>query len=417
MPHTTLSEPLHPGPSIGFIGAFGFASGLPLPLTIFTLQQWFATYGLSLHAIGLTSLIGLAYTLKFLWSALFDRAAPGPLQLLGRRRGWLMLVQPAMALACAALALSDPKQAVSGTVLAAVGLAFLSASQDILIDAWRIDSYPPERQGIALAAYIWGYRGAMLVAGSGVIYLSTTGLGWRGAYLLMAGLMALGMMITLLAPDPGGRALPLETPSFAGRIEAAFLAPLRDFLARPGAWPVLAFIVLFRLGHMAADTTAAGFYRTLHFNSHDVAAANFLPQLAGTLAGAAAGGWLVARLGRARALLLTGTLQALSLGLYLVLLAAGHDPSVLSMKVGLEEFAHAAADTAFLTYLSALCSRQYSATQYALLSSLAALALHTLGGLSGFAAEALGYRDFYLATILAGFPALLILRRLSRAPA
>jgi PAT family beta-lactamase induction signal transducer AmpG len=417
LPHTTLSEPLHPGPSIGFIGAFGFASGLPLPLTIFTLQQWFATYGLSLHAIGLTSLIGLAYTLKFLWSALFDRAAPGPLQLLGRRRGWLMLVQPAMALACAALALSDPKQAVSGTVLAAVGLAFLSASQDILIDAWRIDSYPPERQGIALAAYIWGYRGAMLVAGSGVIYLSTTGLGWRGAYLLMAGLMALGMMITLLAPDPGGRALPLETPSFAGRIEAAFLAPLRDFLARPGAWPVLAFIVLFRLGHMAADTTAAGFYRTLHFNSHDVAAANFLPQLAGTLAGAAAGGWLVARLGRARALLLTGTLQALSLGLYLVLLAAGHDPSVLSMKVGLEEFAHAAADTAFLTYLSALCSRQYSATQYALLSSLAALALHTLGGLSGFAAEALGYRDFYLATILAGFPALLILRRLSRAPA
>ncbi len=396
------------------IGAFGFASGLPLPLTIFTLQQWFATYGLSLHAIGLTSLIGLAYTLKFLWSALFDRAAPGLLQRLGRRRGWLMLVQPAMACACAALALSDPAQAVRGTVLAAIALAFLSASQDILIDAWRIDTYPPERQGMALAAYIWGYRGAMLVAGSGVIYLSTTGLGWRGAYLIMAGLMAAGSMITLLAPDPGGRAQPLHVQNFAGRIEAAFLAPLRDFLAQPGAWPVLAFIVLFRLGHMAADTTAAGFYRSLHFTSHDVAAANFLPQLAGTLAGAAAGGWLVARLGSARALLLTGTAQALSLGLYLVLLAAGHDAPVLSAKVGLEEFAHAAADTAFLTYLSALCSREYSATQYALLSSLAALALHTLGGLSGFAAEALGYRNFYLATIAAGLPALLILQRLSR---
>jgi PAT family beta-lactamase induction signal transducer AmpG len=416
LPHTPRSDATTIGPSIGFIGAFGFASGLPLPLTIFTLQQWFATYGLSLHAIGLTSLIGLAYTLKFLWSALFDRAAPGALQRLGRRRGWLMLVQPAMACACAALALSDPKQAVTGTVLAAVALAFLSASQDILVDAWRIDTYPPERQGVALAAYIWGYRGAMLVAGSGVIYLSTTDLGWRGAYMLMAGLMAAFTLITALAPDPGGLALPLEVPSFAGRIEAAFLAPLRDFMARPGAWPVLAFIVLFRLGHMAADTTAAGFYRALHFSSHDVAAANFLPQLAGTLAGAAAGGWLVARLGGARALLLTGTLQALSLGLYLVLLAAGHDAAVLSAKVGLEEFAHAAADTAFLTYLSALCSRQYSATQYALLSSLAALALHTLGGFSGFAAEALGYRDFYLATILAGFPALLILRRLSRAP-
>jgi PAT family beta-lactamase induction signal transducer AmpG len=411
----TPSGRAEPDPSIAFIGAFGFASGLPLPLTIFTLQQWFASYGLSLHAIGLTSLIGLAYTLKFLWSALFDRAAPGPLLRLGRRRGWLMLVQPAMAGACVALAMSDPKHAVGGTVLAAIALAFLSASQDILIDAWRIDIYPAVRQGPALAAYIWGYRGAMLVAGSGVIYLSTTPLGWRGAYLLMAGLMTGGMVITALAPDPGGSAAPLERPSFAGRIEAAFLAPLRDFLARPGAWPVLAFIVLFRLGHMAADTTAAGFYSSLHFDSHDVAVANFLPQLAGTLAGAAAGGWLVARLGRARGLLLTGTLQALSLGLYLMVLAAGHDPAVLSVKVGLEELAHAAADTAFLTYLSALCSREFSATQYALLSSLAALALHTLGGLSGYAAEALGYRDFYVATILAGFPALLILRRLSRA--
>ncbi len=403
--------------SLAFIGAFGFASGLPLPLTIFTLQQWFASYGLSLHAIGLTSLIGLAYTLKFLWSAMFDRAAPGALQRLGRRRGWLMLVQPAMACACAALALSDPRHAVIGTVLAAIGLAFLSASQDILIDAWRIDTYPPERQGMALASYIWGYRGAMLVAGSGAIYLSTTALGWRGAYLLMAALMLAGMAVTALAPDPGGSAVPPERSSFAGRIEAAFLAPLRDFLARPNAWWVLAFIVLFRLGHMAADTTAAGFYRSLHFDSHDVAVANFLPQLAGTLAGAAAGGWLVASVGQVRGLLLAGTLQALSLGLYLIVLAAGHDQAVLSAKVGLEELVHAAADTAFLTYISALCTRKFSATQYAMLSSLAALALHTLGGLSGYAAEALGYRDFYVATILAGFPALLILHRLSRAQA
>ncbi len=410
--HTDASVP------IAFMAAFGFTSGLPLPLTIFTLQQWFATFGLSLHAIGLTSWIGLAYTLKFLWSALFDRPAPGRLQRLGRRRGWLMLVQPAMATACAALALSDPAHAVTKTVLAAMALAFLSASQDILIDAWRIETYEEPRQGAALAAYIWGYRGAMLVAGSGAIYLSTTPLGWHGALLIMAALMAAGTLVTLAAPNPGGTIANPEKPSFAARIETAFIGPLRDFLRRPAAWQILAFVILFRLGHMAADTTAAGLYRSMGFDGLEIAKANFLPSLIGTLSGAVAGGWLVAKLGTGRGLLVAGIGQAVSLGLYLVLLNAGHVPLMLSAKVGLEAFAGAAADTAFLTFLSSLCSTRYTATQYALLSSLAALALHTLGGLSGYAAEALGYRDFYTATILACLPALLILRRLPRpAPA
>ena len=193
---------------------------------------------------------------------------------------------------------------------------------------------------------------------------------------------------------------------------------MRDFLRRPAAWQILAFVILFRLGHMAADTTAAGLYRSMGFDGLEIAKANFLPSLIGTLSGAVAGGWLVAKLGTGRGLLVAGIGQAVSLGLYLVLLNAGHVPLMLSAKVGLEAFAGAAADTAFLTFLSSLCSNRYTATQYALLSSLAALALHTLGGLSGYAAEALGYRDFYTATILACLPALLILRRLPRpAPA
>jgi PAT family beta-lactamase induction signal transducer AmpG len=393
--------------------AFGFSSGLPLQLTNATLQQWLATSGLPPHAIALTSWIGLSYTLKFLWSALFDRPAPGRLQTLGRRRGWLMLVQPAMALACVALALSNPQDGIAVTAAAAVGVAFFSASQDILIDAWRIESYPERRQGEALAGYIWGYRAALRLAESGVIYLSTM-IGWHSGFLLMAALMLAGTIITWLAPDTHVPAASMAAQGVVERIGTALLAPLKDFLKRPLAWEILAFVLLFRLGHMAADVNAIGLYRAMHFDSRAVSAANFLPSLGGALSGAVAGGWLVAKLGAGRGLMLTGIVQAASLGLYLVLLAAGHSVPMLAAKVGLEGFAGAAADTAFLAYISMLCSSAYTASQYALLSSLAAVAWHTLGGLSGYAAEALGWRDFYTATIIASVPALLILGRLLR---
>lgn len=403
----------HPGRLLWIMGGFGFMSGLPLPLTIFTLQQWFTTYGISLHAIGLTSWIGLSYTLKFLWSALFDRLPPGAARHLGRRRGWLAIVQPALALSCAALALTDPGRDATATVVAAVLLAFLSASQDILIDAWRIESFAEARQGAALAAYIWGYRGAMLTSGSGAIWLSVR-FGWHAALLAMAGLLAGGVLVTLLAPEPEAGAAALRGAGWRAGVEAAFLAPLRDFLTRPKALWVLAFVILFRLGKVFADGTAAPFYRYgLGFAPDAVANANFF-SIFGTLAGAVAGGWLVLRLGTLRALLLAGLVQAGSLGLYLALMATGPIPAMLTAKVVLEAFAGAMADTAFLTYVSALCSSAFTATQYALLSSLAAVVFHTLGGLSGYAAEALGYRAFYAATMLASLPALLIVRHLGR---
>jgi len=398
--------------------AFGFSSGLPLPLTIFTLQQWLTDYKIPLHSIGLTALIGLAYTLKFLWSPAFDRLPPVLLRRFGRRRGWLLLVQPALAGACALLALSDPGRWVQGTVLAAIAVAFLSASQDILIDAWRIESFSRERQGSALAANIWGYRGAMLVSGSGAIWLSQLA-GWTTSLLCMAALMVAGMAATLAAPEPEAPILPPAPPAILARLERAFLAPLRDFLRRPGASEVLAFVLLFRLGKVFADGTAAPFYRyQLGYAPSTVATANFLPGLIGVLAGAAIGARLVARIGTGRALILAGTAQAASLGLYLLLMSQPPSLPLLAAKVGLEFAAGAAADIAFLSYISALCSTTYTATQYALLSSLAALAFHTLGGLSGFGAEALGYRDFYIATILGGVPALLImLHLLKRFPA
>jgi PAT family beta-lactamase induction signal transducer AmpG len=231
----------------------------------------------------------------------------------------------------------------------------------------------------------------------------------------MAALLALGACITLAAPEPRAVVIRERAEGLAARVEAAFLAPMRDFLRRSGAIEVLAFVILFRVGSVFADGTAAGFYRyRLGFSPTAVAQANFLPSLAGVLAGAAFGGWLVSRLGGGRAVLLAGVLKAAGLGLYLVLLATGPVAAMLSTKVGLEAFTQAAADTAFLTYISTLCSTAYTASQYALLSSLAAVVFHTLGGLSGYTAEWLGYPAFYTATILASVPALLIMLHLLR---
>jgi len=388
---------------------FGFFSGLPLPLSIFTLQQWFTTAGVSVHAVSFTSWLGLSYTLKFLWSPLFDRFPPRWARGmgLGRRRYWLFVVQPLLALACGVLALTEPAVNAVPTALAAGALAFCSASQDIVIDAWRIEIFDGERQGAALAAYVWGYRTAMAVSGSGVIALSTV-IGWHGAMLWMAALMACAPVLTFFSPEPGAPPV-ASVVGVVAAIRRSFVAPLLEFWRRPAALTVLSFVVLFWLGKVFADNTAASFYHQgLGLSSGVVAGANFLPALAGVYGGAAFGAWLVARLGIGRAVLVAGSLQAASLGLYLVLLAVGTG-WMLYVKVGGEYFFNGAAQTAFLSFVSALCSRNYTATQYALLSSLAAIPLHTLAGVAGYAAEALGWGPFYVCTTLGGLPALGIL--------
>jgi PAT family beta-lactamase induction signal transducer AmpG len=391
---------------------FGFFSGLPLPLSIFTLQQWFTTAGVSVHTVSFTAWLGLSYTLKFLWSPLFDRFPPRWAASVGRRRFWLLLVQPLLALSCVALALTDPAVNAVHTAIAAGALAFCSASQDIVIDAWRIETFPEARQGAALAAYVWGYRTAMTVSGSGAIALSTV-LGWHGAILCMAALLACAPLLTFASPEPFVARI-AALPGLLASIRRSFADPLMEFLRRPGAAMVLALIVLFWLGKVFADNTAASFYHQgLGLSSRAVAGANFLPSLAGIYAGAAFGAWLVARLGSVRAVLIAGSLQAASLGLYLVLLAVG-TTWMLYVKVGGEYFFNAAAQTAFLSFVSLLCSRNYTATQYALLSSIAAIPLHTFAGTAGYAAEALGWGPFYVCTMLGGLPALAIMLRIRR---
>jgi len=401
-----------PRRALVLMGAFGFASGLPLPLSAFTLRQWLTEGHVSLVAIGLTANIGLPYALKFLWAPLLDQAQP-PLGLarFGLRRGWLLLIQPLLALACAALALGDPA-APAKLAMAAILVAFLSASQDIGIDAWRIETFPARLQGAAMAAYVWGYRVALLASGSGAIWFSSR-VGWHAALLTVAVLAGLGCCVTLLADEPAPR-VRAAVHGFALRLRMAVIEPFAEFVRRPGAGWVLAFVMLFKLGEALAGTMAVPFYRAMGFDRVQVAQAIGPQALVASLAAAAVGGWLVVRIGSGRALVITGFVQMASQGLYFALAASGGDGRILVAKVILENIAEGMADAAFIAYLSGLCSSAFTATQYALLSSLAAVGLRTVGGFSGYLAEALGWERFYALTIFAALPAMLIMLQLLR---
>jgi len=395
------------------MAAYGLLSGLPLPLSGFTLRLWLAEGHLSLGVIGLTANIGLAYSLKFLWAPLLDQARPPwPLRRFGRRRGWLLAIQPALAGAALLLALSRPSAAPSGALAAAALVAVLSASQDIVVDAWRIESFPPRLQGAAMAAYVWAYRVALLIAGAGAIKAADV-VGWHGALLGVAGLLALGPLATLLAPEPPV-AHPAAPTRLAARLRSAIVAPLLEMLGRPGAGTILGFVALFKLGEAMAGVMTAPFYTHLGFDRAAIAVANGPFSLAATFAGTASGAWLVARLGVGRALLLTGWVQTAAMGMYLWLAASAGERHALVATVVTEAFAEGMADAAFITFLSGLCAPAFTATQYALLSSLAAVALRTVGGLSGFIAQAVGWTAFYGLAMFAALPAMLMMLRILR---
>jgi len=391
------------------MAAYGFVSGLPLPLSTFTLRYWLSENGVARSVIGYTAYIGLAYSFKFIWSPVLDQVAPpGLMRRFGQRRGWLATIQPALALAAVLLALTNPGASPATSIAAAALVAFLSASQDIAIDAWRIETFPQRQQGEALAAYVWGYRFAMLAAMTGVIWASGV-VGWHAALLGIALLLLLGPVVTLLAKEPvtepGGPRRESTGETLAHRVRHSVLDPLQDFLTRPGALIILAFVALFKLGEAMGGIMTAPFYRELAF-TRDAIAGSGPFSLVATLAGITFGGVLVARIGVGRALLWTGSAQTVAMVMYEVLAHAPGQVPVLWSTVATEAFAQGMADAAFLTYLSGLCSRAFTATHYALLSSIPALAIHTIGGFSGVLADRVGWVEFYAICTFAALPAM-----------
>ena len=404
----------------------GFSSGLPLALTFGTLSYWLAELGVSLTAIGLFGLVRASYSLKFLWSPLIDRL-PIPIltHRLGRRRSWALTIQLLLAAAILALGATDPKSDPVTTALAAVVVAFLSASQDIVIDAYRIELLLPEEQGAGAAATQWGYRFGLLASGAGALYAASFG-GWHFAYALMAGLMLVGMVTVWFTPEPSEITPPEMLPGasamerIAAWLERAVVAPFADIIRRTGAGPLAAivlFIVLYKFGDALAASMSNPLYVQLGFTKVEVATVAKIYGVIATLAGVAVGGVLVARIGVFASLLICGGLQASSNLLYAVQVWAGHDVAMLSLTIGAENLTGGMASSAFVAYLSGLCSRDFTATQYALLSSLATVGLNVLAASGGYLAEKLGWVPFFVVSTLFCVPSLLILVWLMRRPA
>jgi MFS transporter, PAT family, beta-lactamase induction signal transducer AmpG len=399
----------------------GFSSGLPLALTFATLSYRLAELGVSLTAIGLFGLVRTSYSLKFLWAPLLDRLSiPWATARLGRRRSWALLIQLLLAAAIAALGLAAPRADPAETALAAVIVAFLSASQDIVIDAYRIELLLPEEQGAGAAATQWGYRFGMLASGAGALYAASYG-GWRFAYLLMAGLMSVGMITVWLTPEPSGGGQQRRQPGAPGAsaldrardwLGRAVIAPFVDLAARNGMAQLVAiivFVVLYKFGDALAASMANPLYVALHFTKVEVATISKVYGVVATLVGVALGGVFVARFGVFRSLLVCGAMQACSNLMYALQVSAGHDVAVLTVTIGGENLTGGMASAAFVAYLSNLCSREFTATQYALLSSLATVGLNVLAASGGALAQSLGWSNFFVLSTLLCLPSLLLL--------
>jgi MFS transporter, PAT family, beta-lactamase induction signal transducer AmpG len=396
----------------------GFASGLPLLLTFSTLSAWLATAGVSRAAIGAFALVGTPYALKFVWSPLIDRLPP-PLPL-GRRRGWGISIQIALVAALFGLGSCDPKRDLAVMGALALLVAFLSASQDIVIDAWRVEILATEQQGPGAGMIQTGYRIAMLVSGAGALMIAARA-GWFAAYATMAALLVVGMLVFLLGPEP--RQPPVVAAS-RGRIggcdalrqwfTTAVAAPFSDFMRRP-TWPViLVFILGYKLGEAMAGVMATPLYISLGFSLDEIAAVSKLVGFFATVAGALVGGIVTARLGILRALMLCGALQSAGNLFYVLQAVGGHRLDYLALCVAAENLTGAMAGAALVAYLSSLCSPAFTATQYALLSSLAAVGRTLVASSCGVLADRLGWAPFFLLSTVATVPALLLLVWIAR---
>ena len=386
---------------IGLLLALGFASGLPLALTAGTLQAWLAAENVDIVAIGWFALVGQPYTYKFLWAPLMDRYVP---PFLGRRRGWLFITQALLAAAIVFMGTLTPADSTWLLGAAALTVAFLSASQDIVFDALRTDWLEREERGAGAAVSVLGYRIAMLVSGAGALILSDQWLGWQATYWLMAGLMGAGMIATWYVVEPELKNAAPKT------LDEAVVKPFAEFFSRQGAWLMLGVVVLYKLGDaFAGNLTTTFLLRGPGFSLTEIGAINKGFGLAATIVGALAGGALMAKMRLYRALLLFGILQAVTNLGFMLLAASGKSYALMVTVIGLENLCGGMGTAAYVALLMALCDRRFSATQYALLSALSAVGRVYVGPVAGYLVEGLGWQSFFFFTFLIALPGLALL--------
>ena len=361
-----------------------------------------AVAGVDLRAIGIFSLIGLPYTLKFIWSPFMDRYVP---PLLGRRRGWIILTQIGIMLGIVLMSFGSPNEDLLFFGIVALMVAFMSASQDIVADAYRTDILREQERGLGAAVFVTGYRIAMLVGGALALILSDQ-IGWRNTYIIMAGLMIIGIVAAFFGNESDNNIAPPKS------LQDAVWGPLQNFFSRKGAIVMLILIVLYKLCDAYAGTMTTPFLiRGVGFTATDVGTINKGLGLISVIFGAMAGGTLMVRLGLFRSLLIFGILQALSNLSFMALALAGKSYGMLIFAVAFENFSGGMGTASFISLLMALCNQRYSATQYALLSSLSALGRTFLAPTSGYLVESVGWAAFFIITAVSAVPGLWLLWR------
>jgi MFS transporter, PAT family, beta-lactamase induction signal transducer AmpG len=377
-----------------------FASGLPFNLTNFSLQAWLADSGLAIKTIGFLSLVALPYNFKFLWAPFLDRYLP---PILGRRRGWIVVFQVCLAICIGAMGFCSPTKELYLLAGVALTVAFLSASQDIVIDAYRVDTIPPSERALAAAASAFGYRTAAMLAGT--VLVSIAGhFGWRLAFLFVGGLMAATLFATVWAPEPQVPGNPPRT------LVDAVWHPLRQLLGEKMMWGFLLLVLLYKVGDALALSLYSTFMlRGVGFSLDQLAYAGKLNMTISTIIGVTFGGWMYLRWGTFRSLMIFGIGQSLTNLLYMWLALAGKKVWLLVLATSIDTMVGGMGQAAFVAFLMSLCSVDFSAFQYALLSALATLPRNLSGAAAGVLVPVVGWARFFVITCLAATPGLVLL--------
>jgi PAT family beta-lactamase induction signal transducer AmpG len=376
----------------------GAASGFPNQLTESALQAWLKDTGASNVTIGLMSYVALPYLLKFLWAPLIDRF---PVPLLGRRRGWMLVTQLALAVAIALLAMQRPALALTPVALCALAIVFLSATQDIAIDAYRTDVSLPAERGLASAATNLGYRSAAWLASAFALIVADY-LGWKSAFLILALVMLSFTVATWRAPEP------IYKHSSPRTLAESVIEPLRELFVGRSAWVLISVVLLFKVGDAFSQKLFTPFMMDVGFSKTEIALIAKSVFTASTLLGSVIGGVLMIRLGLVRSMLSFGVLQAISNLLYCALAVVGKSYTIMLLAVTIEHVAAAMGSIALVALIMALCDLRYSAFQYALLSAIALAPRYSMGYPAGWVADHEGWYAYYVISFLLAFPGLIL---------
>ena len=377
----------------------GFSCGLPLLLTVSVLQAWMKDEGVDLTIIGMMALVGLPYTLKFLWAPFLDRFT---LPFLGRRRGWMLVAQITLTVSIASLGQSDPVQNPWLLAFAAFLVTFFSASQDIVVDAYRREDLSDEELGLGSSLYINGYRLGMLLASGGGLIMADY-MDFSMVYLILAGCMLPGLLTTLLTPEP-------ETPAGTpGTMREAVIDPLVEYFSRKGALWILAFILLYKVGDTMASAMTTPFYLDIGFSKSEIGAVVKLFGFWATIAGGLAGGIMMLRLGINRSLWIFGFLQAASTAGFALLANVGYSIPLLSAVIAFENLSSGMGTAAYAAFMASITNKKFTATQYALLTSLMGIPRVIASAPTGVLAKNVGWEAFFICCALIAIPGMLLL--------